>query len=79
MPRSVPLPSRRRVLAAVGLSAVAPVIGKAFGADRFWVTAPWADLGPEETGVRTEGRTWSGVDRRLRELERFKQAVGDDF
>ncbi len=52
---------------------------KAFGADRFWVTAPWADLGPEETGVREEGRAWSGVELRLRELERFKQAVGDAF
>ncbi len=52
---------------------------KAFGADRFWVTAPWAELGPEETGIREEGRSWSGVEKRLRELERFKQAVGEDF
>lgn len=52
---------------------------KKFGADRFWVTAPWADLGPEETGIREKGRTWSGVELRLRELERFQQAVGKDF
>lgn len=52
---------------------------KTFGADRYWVTAPWADLGPEETGIREEGRTWSGVELRLRELEKFKQALGSGF
>ncbi len=52
---------------------------KEFGATRFWVTAPWADLGPEETGVRTQGKEWSGIEKRIRELERFKQAVGSDY
>ena len=52
---------------------------KAFGADRFWVTAPWANLGPEETGVREAGKSWSGIEARLRELARFKDAVGPDF
>ena len=52
---------------------------KKFGASRFWVTAPWAELGPEETGIREQGKEWSGVEVRLRELEKFKQAVGEDF
>lgn len=52
---------------------------KALGASRYWVTAPWADLGPEETGVREPGRAWSGIQPRLRALEDFKQAVGPDF
>ena len=52
---------------------------KKFGATRFWVTAPWADFGPEETGVRKPGKKSSGIEGRLRELERFKQAVGADF
>ncbi len=52
---------------------------KKFGANRFWVTAPWADLGPEETGVREPGKKWSGIEKRLRELERFREAVGADF
>ena len=52
---------------------------KDFGATRYWVTAPWADLGPEETGLRKSGRNWSGVELRLRALEEFKQAVGPDF
>ena len=52
---------------------------KKFGASRYWVTMPWADLGPEETGIREQGKTWSGVDVRIRELEKFKQALGPDF
>ena len=52
---------------------------KKFGADRYWVTMPWADLGPEETGVREPGKSWSGIEPRLRELERFKEALGPDF
>ncbi len=52
---------------------------KSLGATRYWVTAPWADLGPEETGVREPGKEWSGIEPRLRELEAFKKALGDDF
>lgn len=52
---------------------------KGIGATKFWVTMPWADLGPEETGVREPGKTWSGIEPRLRELERFRDAVGKDF
>lgn len=52
---------------------------KKFGATRFWVTAPWADLGPEETGIREAGKQWSGIDTRIRELERFQRAVGSDY
>ncbi|HZO08490.1 MAG TPA: TIGR03619 family F420-dependent LLM class oxidoreductase, partial [Myxococcota bacterium] len=52
---------------------------KKFGATRYWVTAPWADLGPEETGVRTKGKKWSGVEARLRALGDFKKALGADF
>jgi probable F420-dependent oxidoreductase len=52
---------------------------KSFGASRFWVTAPWANLGPEETGVREVGKTWTGIEQRLRALEDFKIAIGPDF
>jgi probable F420-dependent oxidoreductase len=52
---------------------------KDMGATRYWVTAPWADLGPEETGVRQPGKAWSGIEPRLRALAEFKQAVGEDF
>jgi len=52
---------------------------KKFGANRFWLTAPWANLGPEETGVRTTGKKWTGVEQRLRALEEFKKAVGADY
>jgi len=52
---------------------------KDLGASHYWVTCPWAELGPEETGIREEGKTWSGVELRLRELEKFKKALGDDF
>ena len=52
---------------------------KKFGANRYWVTAPWANLGPEETGVRTTGKKWTGVEARLKALEDFKNAVGKDF
>jgi probable F420-dependent oxidoreductase len=52
---------------------------KAFGATRYWVTAPWAELGPEETGVREPGKRWSGVEARLRALDDFKKALGSDF
>ncbi len=52
---------------------------KQLGATRYWVTLPWAKIGPEETGVREPGKTWSGIEPRLRELERFKQALGPDF
>ena len=52
---------------------------KRFGANRFWVTAPWADLGSDETGIREPGKEWSGVEKRLKALEQFKQAVGKDY
>lgn len=52
---------------------------KKFGANRFWVTAPWANLGSEETGVREPGKKWSGVEERLKAMEEFKKAVGPDF
>jgi probable F420-dependent oxidoreductase len=52
---------------------------KDFGASRYWVTAPWANLGPEETGVRVPGKKWSGVELRLNALREFKEAVGTDF
>jgi probable F420-dependent oxidoreductase len=52
---------------------------KKVGATRYWVTAPWAQLGPEETGIREPGKRWSGVESRLRELRRFKEALGSDF
>jgi probable F420-dependent oxidoreductase len=52
---------------------------KAIGADRFWVTAPWANLGPEETGIREPGKEWSGIEPRLKALREFKDAVGPDF
>ena len=52
---------------------------KGFGATRYWVTAPWAELGPEETGVREQGRRWAGIEARLRALEEFKRALGPDF
>jgi len=48
---------------------------KKFGATRFWVTSPWADLGPEETGVRTPGKKWSGIETRLQALADFKKAL----
>lgn len=52
---------------------------KKFGANRYWVTAPWADLGPEETGTRVPGKKWSGIETRLRALQDFKRAIGSDF
>src|SRR5436190_9963460 len=52
---------------------------KALGADRYWVTAPWADIGPEETGVREPGKAWSGIERRIKALDEFRNAVGPDF
>jgi probable F420-dependent oxidoreductase len=52
---------------------------KTLGASRYWVTAPWAELGPEETGIREPGKAWSGIEPRLRALEEFKAAVGEDF
>jgi probable F420-dependent oxidoreductase len=52
---------------------------KDFGATRYWVTAPWANLGPEETGVRTPGMKWSGIEARLEALREFAEAVGPDF
>ena len=52
---------------------------KSFGATKYWVTAPWAELGPEETGVRKPGKKWGGVEPRLRALEDFKNALGPDF
>ena len=52
---------------------------RALGADRYWVTAPWADLGPEETGVREPGREWQGIDARIEALRQFKDAVGPAF
>ena len=55
------------------------LLWKRLGASHFWATAPWAALGPEETGVREPGVEWSGIDVRIRELERFKQAIGPDF
>jgi hypothetical protein len=47
-----------------------------FGATRYWVTAPWADLGPEETGVREPGKRWSGIETRIQALGDFKKALG---
>ena len=44
---------------------------KDFGATRYWVTAPWANLGPEETGVRTPGKKMErrrGAPRRAARL-----------
>ncbi len=52
---------------------------KAMGATRYWVTAPWANLGPEETGLREPGKTWSGIEERIKVLRDFKEAVGPDF
>lgn len=52
---------------------------KHFGATRYWVTAPWVDLGPEETGIRETGKQWTGIEKRLRALAEFKAAVGPDF
>jgi probable F420-dependent oxidoreductase len=52
---------------------------KTLGADRYWVTAPWANLGPEETGIREPGKAWSGIGPRLKALQEFKEAVGPDF
>jgi probable F420-dependent oxidoreductase len=52
---------------------------KGFGATRYWVTAPWAELGPEETGVREQGRRWAGIEARLRALEDFRKAAGPGF
>jgi probable F420-dependent oxidoreductase len=52
---------------------------KKFGANRFWVTLPWVEIGPEETGVREPGKRWSGIEPRIRELERFRDALGADF
>jgi probable F420-dependent oxidoreductase len=52
---------------------------KKFGATRYWVTAPWANLGPDETGVRVPGKKWSGIEARVRALQEFKRAIGPDF
>ena len=52
---------------------------KSFGATHYWVTAPWADLGPEESGIRTPGVGRIGVEPRLRALADFKTALGSDF
>ena len=52
---------------------------KDFGATHYWVTAPWANLGPEETGVRVPGKKWSGVEQRLDALREFKDTIGPDF
>jgi probable F420-dependent oxidoreductase len=49
------------------------------GATRYWVTAPWADLGPEETGVRVPGKRWSGIEARIRALAEFQQALGPGY
>lgn len=52
---------------------------KRFGATHYWVTAPWADLGPEEAGVRRPGVTRPGIEVRLEALADFKKALGSDF
>ena len=52
---------------------------KAFGATHYWVTAPWAGLGADETGVRRPGTTRVDVEPRLRALADFKDALGPDF
>jgi probable F420-dependent oxidoreductase len=52
---------------------------KELGATHYWVTAPWADLGPEETGVRVPGKKWSGIETRVTALRDFKDAVGPDY
>jgi hypothetical protein len=54
-------------------------VWKDLGATRYWVTAPWANLGPEETGVREPGKTWSGIEPRLKALQEFRDAIGPDF
>jgi hypothetical protein len=48
---------------------------KKLGATLYWVTSPWADLGPEETGVRKPGKKWSGIEARLQALADFKKAL----
>ena len=54
---------------------------KDFGASKYWVTAPWESLGPDETGRRRpeERAHYAGVETRLRALEEFKNALGPDF
>ena len=52
---------------------------KKLGATRYWVTAPWANLGPEETGLRRPGVKWNGVDARLEALRSFVDAIAPDF
>ncbi|MCR9093101.1 MAG: LLM class F420-dependent oxidoreductase [bacterium] len=54
---------------------------KDLGATRYWVTAPWADLGPDETGQRLPEKRdlYAGIETRLRALEEFKKALPDDF
>ena len=52
---------------------------KELGATHYWVTAPWADLGPEETGVRVPGKKWSGIETRVTALRDFRDAVGPDY
>lgn len=52
---------------------------KALGATRYWVTAPWADIGPDEMGVRDAGHAKRGIDDRLEALRAFKDAIGPDF
>jgi probable F420-dependent oxidoreductase len=49
------------------------------GAPRYWLTAPWANHGPEETGLREPGKAWSGIDVRIKMLREFREAVGPDF
>ncbi len=54
---------------------------KDLGATRYWVTAPWAELGPDETGQRLPEKRdlYAGVETRLRALEDFKKALPSDF
>ena len=54
---------------------------KDFGASTFTVSAPWADLGSDREieADRGIGREATGVDRHLRALDDFKQALGTDF
>lgn len=54
---------------------------KRFGATTFTVSAPWANLGPEQEMDEEERarRSATTVERHLRALEEFKDAIGNDF
>lgn len=52
---------------------------KKFGASTFTVSAPWANLAPDQNAEGRAKRASSTVEKHLRALEEFKQAVGKDF